>query len=71
MASEYAPVDIGITNDPNDIGEPLPVLGIVLFFDYTWSENLSTGVILGVISQLEDSAAILPIPTSAAWASCW
>jgi len=34
-----------------------------LAIDYEWNENLSTGVILGVISQLEDSAAILPIPT--------
>ena len=39
-----APVDIGITNDPSDIGEPLPVLGVVLFFDYTWSEKATSTI---------------------------
>jgi len=34
-----------------------------LSIDYRWNEKLSTGAILGIISQLEDSAAILPIPT--------
>jgi len=34
-----------------------------LSVDYRWNEKLSTGAILGVVSQLEDSAAILPIPT--------
>ena len=31
--------------------------------DYSWNENLSTGLLLGFISQLEDSVAVLPIPT--------
>ncbi|HEX6851410.1 MAG TPA: DcaP family trimeric outer membrane transporter [Candidatus Polarisedimenticolaceae bacterium] len=39
-----APVDIGITNDINDIGEPLPILGIVLFFDYSWSKKLTSTI---------------------------
>jgi hypothetical protein len=39
-----APVDIGITNDPNDIGEALPVLGVVLFFDYAWSEKMTSTI---------------------------
>jgi hypothetical protein len=37
--------------------------GLGFAADYTWNENLSTGVILGVMSQLEDSAAVWPIPT--------
>ena len=37
-----APVDIGITNDINDIGEALPILGVVLFYDYFWSEKASS-----------------------------
>jgi hypothetical protein len=37
--------------------------GAALAVDYRWSEDLSTGAILGVLSQLEDSAAFLPIPT--------
>ena len=31
-------------------------------FQYTWSENLKTGLLLGVMSQIEDSAAIVPLP---------
>ncbi len=45
-----------------DFGDTLTG-GAALAVDYTWNENLTTGVILGVISQLEDSAAIMPIPT--------
>jgi hypothetical protein len=37
--------------------------GGALAIDYEWSENLSTGVIVGVLSQLEDSAAIVIVPT--------
>lgn len=45
-----------------DFGDTLTG-GLGLAADYTWNENLSTGMILGVMSQLEDSAAVLPIPT--------
>jgi hypothetical protein len=45
-----------------DFGDTLTGGG-ALFVNYRWSEDLSTGVVLGVLSQLEDSAAILPIPT--------
>ncbi|MCH7645385.1 MAG: hypothetical protein IH974_11185 [Myxococcales bacterium] len=31
-------------------------------FQYTWSENLRTGFLLGAMSQIEDDAAILPLP---------
>ena len=37
--------------------------GGALVVDYEWSETLSTGLIIGVLSQLEDSVGILPIPT--------
>ena len=37
--------------------------GAALAVDYRWNEDLSTGAILGVLSQLEDGAAFLPIPT--------
>jgi hypothetical protein len=29
---------------------------------YTWNENLKTGLLIGVMSQIEDDAAILPLP---------
>jgi hypothetical protein len=45
-----------------DFGDTLTGGG-ALVVNYRWSEDLSTGAILGVLSQLEDSAAILPIPT--------
>ena len=31
-------------------------------FQYTWSENLKTGLLLGAVSRIEDDAAILPLP---------
>lgn len=31
--------------------------------DYKWSDDLSTGIIIGALSQLEDSAALLVVPT--------
>lgn len=31
-------------------------------FQYTWSENLKTGLLLGAMSQIEDDAAVLPLP---------
>ncbi len=31
-------------------------------FQYTWSENLKTGLLLGVMSQIEDNAAVVPLP---------
>jgi hypothetical protein len=37
-----APVDVGITNDPDDIGEALPIVGLVLFFEHTWNPKAST-----------------------------
>ena len=45
-----------------DFGDTLSGGG-ALAIDYEWSEDLSIGVILGVVSQLEDSAAIVPLPT--------
>jgi hypothetical protein len=45
-----------------DFGDTLTGGG-ALVVDYRWSEKLSTGAMIGVLSQLEDSAAILPIPT--------
>ena len=30
---------------------------------YDWSDELSTGVIIGVLSQLEDSVGLIPMPT--------
>jgi hypothetical protein len=37
-----APADIGITTDPTDIGEALPVLGLVAFYERTWSDKFSS-----------------------------
>ncbi len=48
--------------DGADFGDSLSGGG-GLVVDYKFSETLSTGLIIGVLSQLEDSAAILPIPT--------
>ncbi len=31
-------------------------------FQYTWSESLKTGLLLGAVSRIEDDAAILPLP---------
>ena len=31
-------------------------------FQYRWNENLETGFLLGALSQIEDDAAILPLP---------
>ena len=45
-----------------DFGDTLTGGGI-LAIDYSWSEDLELGAIIGVLSQLEDSAALLPIPT--------
>jgi hypothetical protein len=45
-----------------DFGDSLTGGG-ALVVDYEWSETLSTGLIIGVLSQLEDSAGLLPIPT--------
>ncbi len=39
-----ATVDVGITEDPTDPGEPLPILGIVAFLDHSWSSKLSTSI---------------------------
>jgi hypothetical protein len=36
--------------------------GVFGGFRYAWNENLTTGFLLGVMSQIEDSAAILPLP---------
>jgi hypothetical protein len=37
--------------------------GGALVVDYDWNDDLSTGLIIGAISVLEDSAGIIPIPT--------
>ena len=44
-----APIDIGVKNNPASItrpilGVPLPVLGVVGFFDHNWSESFSTSL---------------------------
>jgi hypothetical protein len=44
-----APADIGIKNNPSDpqqpvLGVPLPVLGIVAFFDMQWNEKFSSSL---------------------------
>ena len=44
-----APVDVGIKNNPSNpltpiIGEALPVLGVVAFFDHTWNDKWSSTV---------------------------
>ena len=31
-------------------------------FQYNWSENLRTGLLVGALSQIKDSAAIVPLP---------
>jgi hypothetical protein len=31
-------------------------------FQYNWSENLRTGVLIAALSQIKDSAAIVPLP---------
>jgi hypothetical protein len=45
-----------------DFGDTLTGGG-ALVVDYEWSDTLSTGVVIGAISQLEDSVGIVPIPT--------
>ena len=45
-----------------DFGDTLTG-GAALAIDYSWSEDLKLGAIIGVLSQLEDSAAFLPLPT--------
>jgi len=44
-----APVDIGIESNPGNVvtpvtGKPLPVLGIVAFYDKTWSEKYTSTI---------------------------
>jgi hypothetical protein len=44
-----APVDIGIENNPGNpvtpvTGKPLPVLGVVAFYDRTWSEKFTSTI---------------------------
>ena len=44
-----APVDIGVAANPGNprrpvVGEALPVLGIVAFYDFYWNESFSTAV---------------------------
>jgi hypothetical protein len=45
-----------------DFGDTLTG-GAALVIEYRWSEELELGAIIGVLSQLEDSAAFLPLPT--------
>jgi len=44
-----------------DLGESLTGGGFG-GFQYHWSENLMTGVLFGVMSQIEDDAAVIPLP---------
>ena len=37
--------------------------GAAVVVDYRWNEDLRTGLIIGAMSVLEDSVAIIPIPT--------
>jgi hypothetical protein len=37
--------------------------GVLTGFDYHPNENFSVGVLVGVISQLEDSIGLIPVPT--------
>ena len=37
-----APVDVGITDDIDDIGEALPLVGIVAFYDRTWNDRFTS-----------------------------
>ena len=44
-----SPVDIGIVNNLADplrpfLGEPLPLVGIVAFFDHSWSPEYSSSI---------------------------
>jgi len=44
-----SPVDIGIVRDVSNpvtpiLGEPIPITGLVLFFDHTWSEKFTSSV---------------------------
>jgi hypothetical protein len=45
-----------------DFGDTLTG-GVLLAVDYKWSEKLSTGALIGAVSQLEDSVAFVPLPT--------
>jgi hypothetical protein len=45
-----------------DFGEAATGGGI-LGFDYTWSDTLQTGLIIGVMSRIEDSVGLIPLPT--------
>jgi DcaP outer membrane protein len=44
-----SPVDIGIVNNLSDplrpvVGEPIPLTGLVLFLDHTWSSHFTTSI---------------------------
>lgn len=39
-----APVDIGLSDSIGQIGEPLPILGIVAFYDMNWNEKWSSTI---------------------------
>jgi hypothetical protein len=39
-----APADVGASDDPDQIGEALPLVGLVLFYDRVWSDEWSTAV---------------------------
>jgi len=39
-----APADVGVTMDTSAIGEALPVLGAVLFYDHYWSPKWSSSI---------------------------
>jgi hypothetical protein len=46
----------------SDFGDTLSGGGAFVV-DHAWSEDLSTGLIIGVFSVLEDTAGLIPIPT--------
>ena len=44
-----APIDIGIKNNPGDktkpiVGEAIPLVGVVAFYEHTWSKILTTAI---------------------------
>ncbi len=39
-----APADVGIGDDPDEIGEALPLLGLVAFYDHAWNDRFSTSI---------------------------
>jgi DcaP outer membrane protein len=53
-----ATADVGATGDA-DVGEALPTLGVVAFFDHTWNQDWTSSVGYSLI-ELDNSAAQAP-----------